>query len=151
MPLSLRAVAGELQTLGDGMTAYLNPTTGELQTLTELDDVDPDAPGLPTWQRETAASARDIRGSCEWVQLPGQFDLDAYRMMARFCGTVPGAAGERLESAIRGSEAFRRFRSTVERLGLEDDWFAFRDRTYERHAADWLTAHGIPFEPDGAT
>lgn len=148
MPASLRDVARELQMLGDDMTAYVNLTTGEVLTLTELDDVDPDAPGLPEWQRAAATSARDTRASGDWVELPTQVDLDEYTMMSRFCGTIPGEAGERLEDAIRGSGAFRRFRITVERLGLVDDWYAFRDRTYTSHAEDWLTARGIPFERD---
>ena len=47
--------------------------------------------------------------------------------------------------AIHGAGAFRTFRSVIRRLGIEDDWFHFRQTAFEDIAKEWLEANDIPF------
>jgi hypothetical protein len=53
---------------------------------------------------------------------------------------------DELLDAIHGAGAFRSFRSTIRRLGIEDEWFAFRQSAFEEIAKDWLEAHDISYQ-----
>ena len=54
----------------------------------------------------------------------------------------------RLIRAIQGRGAFRRFRDTVERLGLLNEWYEFRDNCYRERAVSWCHGHNISFVDD---
>lgn len=56
------------------------------------------------------------------------------------------AQREEICDSIRGSVAFRLFKSTIRRLGIEDSWFAFKRRTLEDMARNWLVQHGLQIE-----
>jgi len=47
--------------------------------------------------------------------------------------------------AIRGRGAFRYFKDSIHRLGIQQDWYDFRTAAFERIAADWLDEHGVPY------
>ena len=47
--------------------------------------------------------------------------------------------------ALRGRGAFRMFKSTVHRLGIEQDWCRHRDAAFERIAKAWLEANGVAY------
>jgi hypothetical protein len=49
---------------------------------------------------------------------------------------------------IRGSGAFRRFKDTVYRYGIEKDWFRFKDEAYKEIAVSWLTSYGFDYADD---
>jgi hypothetical protein len=59
---------------------------------------------------------------------------------------------ERLDQAIRGRGAFRRFKDLIYNQGIEDEWHAFRTRSMEQIVLRWLNDHGIPWRrsDDGA-
>ena len=67
--------------------------------------------------------------------------------MKNFCNTI-ATEQERgqLLDAIQGKGAFRMFRSTVDRLGLKDQWFAYRHSALEQVAREWLEHKNIPYE-----
>jgi len=66
--------------------------------------------------------------------------------MKRFCQSLDdGPARERLFDAIHGRGAFRMFKNEVHRLGIQDDWYSYRDDALKRIAADFLEEHGIPY------
>ncbi|HNT44737.1 MAG TPA: UPF0158 family protein, partial [Syntrophorhabdaceae bacterium] len=52
---------------------------------------------------------------------------------------------EDLLYTIDGRGAFRRFKDAIHRLGIEKDWFKYRDGRLKELAVDWLKANGIPF------
>ena len=135
----------------DEMTSYLNRKTGEVVTVGDeyfraLEFGDEGGPRAD-WEQKEMELARAVQASDDYVALPDRFEIDEYRMMERFawsCGDP--AASERLDRAVRGRGAFRRFKDTVRELGLHEDWYAYRDRGYERVAIDWCDAHGVEYE-----
>lgn len=147
--ITLKAVAGELQILDATSTGYLHRRTGEVVIVQQEDArhaEDPDDASLPDWHREMLATVREVLAGDEWLELPSRFDIDPYRIMERFCFSIaPDEGGERLQQAIQGSGAFRRFRDEVSRLGLEERWYAHQDQAYRRIVARWLEGHEIPF------
>ena len=67
----------------------------------------------------------------------------------KFAYTVEDEAiSDELQGAIHGAGAFRCFKDRVHRRGIEDQWYAFRDRCYRRLAIDWCQANRIEREPE---
>lgn len=154
LPVSLRAVAAEMDVPNDEWTAYLNRRTGELITVTdeEAQAVEDEAAAeeLPDWQTEQLPKVREALASDDFLALPSKIDINEYGIMKRFCGQVedPGLR-EDLLRAIHGSGAFGRFKTLVHHRGMIDAWHAFRDRAVEDIAAEWLQANGIPYTREG--
>ncbi|MDR2849967.1 MAG: hypothetical protein LBW77_05440 [Verrucomicrobiota bacterium] len=85
-----------------------------------------------------------VRHRDEYLDLPDQYEIHDYAIMESFVSDCEDARDrEKLENAIRGSGAFRRFNSTVIRLGLEEAWYAFRGQTYQSIARKWLKSHNL--------
>jgi hypothetical protein len=148
--VSLKQVVEEIELLlNEAWTAYLNLRTGETYTVTEEEELhldEPDDPGLPDWRRKTRAKAREIYDSTDWIALPTKRELGEYDIMARFCECIENEdRREALLDAIHGRGAFQRFKRLVHRYGIQQQWYAFRDREIERTVADWLEAEGIPY------
>jgi len=120
--------------------AYLNVKTGA--TYTDLGDefsYDEDESDKET--------LREIEESEDWIALPTKQDLDEYRIMEDFCGSLPeGGTRNRLEDVIHGKGAFRRFKDVVHRTNSQDQWYAFRDERLKREIADWLDQEKIPYQ-----
>jgi len=66
--------------------------------------------------------------------------------MEQFANSVDDEeASDELLTALHGRGAFRYFKDTVRRLGIQQDWYRFRDEAFREIARDWLEAKGIPF------
>jgi hypothetical protein len=55
------------------------------------------------------------------------------------------AISTELLGKIHGSGDFRRFKDTIYRRGIEDQWFPFRQKAFEEIAIDWLEENGIAY------
>jgi hypothetical protein len=132
-------------------TSYLNPKSGEIVTVTDedralIEDQDLDEEDLPEWQRESLPKMRAVLESGDFLALPDKFDIHEWAIMERFSNSqVRATWRDELLDAIHGAGAFRSFRSAIRRLGIEDDWFRFRQSEFEEIAKDWLEAHDISF------
>ena len=150
---SLREVIFEMDALSDQCTAYLNPKTGELITITEQDlDAlrhadDPNM--LAPWQLEILPKIREVVESDDFLPMSGKYEIHEWDIMRRFCNSVEDVnQREDLLDAISRPGAFRYFRDTIRRFGIEKGWYRFRDEAMKRIAIDWLEEHGIPYEQD---
>lgn len=80
----------------------------------------------------------------EYIALPGQYEIDEYSMMEEFIENLPeGRNQEELYDVIRGRGAFRRFKDEVCELGLEQKWYKYRDKAFEKLAREWCDENGI--------
>lgn len=147
----LRDVLDEMELSSDEATAYINRKTGELITLT--DEIlalaeDPDAAvDAPQWQKDILPKAREVLASEDFLPLPGKFEIHEWSIMERFARSVTDAAeSEELDSALHGRGAFRRFKDAMQRLGIVDEWYRFRDAALEEIAVEFLEAHGIAYD-----
>jgi hypothetical protein len=147
--VALKDLLDAMEFQSDETSGYLHRPTGRVVSVSadairaaEADDdglVDP----------AELAEARDIlTNGGDYLHLPDRFEVDEYRMMERFAAGLadPSAQGELLGS-LRGRGAFRRFKDAAHRLGLADEWYAYRDSEYEELARAWCEVHGIPLEP----
>ena len=106
---------------------------------------------VPDWQKEELEIARAIVADAgeRFVEAPEKFEFHEYRQMERFIGTVEDAgAGEQLLRAIKGKGAFRYFKDTVNRLGLREQWFQYRDEALKKFVVEWAEANNVPYEDD---
>ena len=80
----------------------------------------------------------------DYIPLPGQYDINEYRIMEEFIYELPeGKNRDVLERAIQGRGAFRRFKDRLFDLNLEQKWYDYRDRAYERIAKKWCEKYNI--------
>jgi len=147
--VSLRDFVGEMQMLSDDRHAYLNKVTGELITISD-DDVamaeSDEADELLEWQDELVEAAKKVLSSDEYLEIPSAFDIHEYEIMERFCLSFPDEKiSDVLLGKIRGSGAFRRFKDTIYRYGIEKEWFRFRDEAYKEIAISWLEEKGFAY------
>ena len=93
----------------------------------------------PEWQHDLIREAAHILEDDEdrYAALPSKFDIDEYQMMEKFALSVDDRISSRILSAIKGKGAFRRFKDTVARFGIEEDWYKFRDKKCKELAIDW--------------
>ena len=149
--VSLKDVVDAIDLPNNEWISYLNPKTGEIVTVTDEDrhlveDEGLDEQDLPDWQRESLPKIREALESGDFVELPNQFEIHEWAIMERFSsGQASAARREELLDTIHGAGAFRSFRSAIRRLGIEDEWFQFRQSAFEEIAKDWLEAHDVSF------
>lgn len=74
---------------------------------------------------------------------------EQYRWMERFVSSLTDRAlAAKLAQAIRGRQAFHRFRSTLgEHPGGNHKWLAFRTNQLTEHILSWFAAHGLVLMP----
>ena len=76
-----------------------------------------------------------------YIPLPDQYEIYEYHMIEAFAYS----RNDRLVGAITGRGAFRRFKDAVDRLGLSEEWYEFRDNCYRERAVSWCRGNGIRF------
>ncbi|MBB6731372.1 UPF0158 family protein [Cohnella zeiphila] len=142
-PVKLEDLIGGMEIQFDEQSNYLNVETGEVVTVSHetLRAAEEDEPfdHLPDWMQEDIKVAIDVLENFEnYKSLPTKFEINEYEMIEDFSYQL---ANERHSSvlldAIRGRGAFRRFKDKVYDLGIEKDWYAFRDERYRQIAIDW--------------
>jgi len=148
--VSLSSVAGGLEEVDYESHVYLNRATGELVTIRdeEIQMVEqgrlPD--DLPDWQQDMVQMTAEVLASKEYLELPTKFEIDEYTIMERFCMSADSDwLADELLGKIRGSGAFRRFKDTIIRHGIADQWYAYRQRAFEEIAVGWLEENGIAY------
>lgn len=79
-----------------------------------------------------------------WLRFDRTGSRDGWHDMAAFAGRQPDTAlRERLERAIEGRGAFRRFRDVVHEAGLAEQWYLFADDRQRGRARDFLASEGV--------
>ena len=106
---------------------------------------------MPDWQKEEVETARTIvdHDGDRFIDPPGKFEFNEYRHMERFIGALTDAkAAEELWRAIKGHGAFRHFKDTLYRLGIQNQWFGYRDEAMKEFVIRWAEANNVPYEDD---
>lgn len=131
--VKLQDVVDALEYQSDTLAAYIDLDAAEVRTLFLEDFVG---------QEEYERSLREFE-SCNSLMLPRSEELDDYGVMRSFAFMQEGAAGDRLKRAVEGRGAFKRFKGEVAKLGIGEDWLAFRDESRAETARDFLEANGV--------
>lgn len=172
MPIvvSLRDLVDELQTLSHESHVYLKKSTGKVVSISdedfemvrnmeEFDEIEEENDNVETINAadrffdveiEFFQDVKNILAmDDDYLTLLSKFDIDEYEIIERFCLSVSDKKiGDMLLGKIRGSGAFRRFKDTMYRYGVEENWFRFRDEAYKEIAIAWLENHGFAYVDD---
>jgi hypothetical protein len=130
--LDLNMVANEFDMVNSETYLFYNRETGEYDFYNEYMDMEDDNP---------EKYEDDI-----WIAAPNQRDLDEYSIMENFIDTVPDLQKKELLSVvIEGRGAFRRFKDTLYRVDLVDEWYSFKHNAFVEIARQWCERHGIDY------
>jgi aminoglycoside 6'-N-acetyltransferase I len=132
--LDLVKVAGEFEVISEDNWLFYNIETGEFDFYMDPTcfDVDDD------WEK--------FEEDC-WISCPSQQDLREYDIMTNFADTVTDLhKRELLSVALRGRGAFRRFKDTLHRIGIIDEWYDFKQNAFIEIAREWCEKNNIEYE-----
>lgn len=131
--VKLSDVAEHIEMACNGTDTFYNELTGEFYWYSDFGDRDD----------------RDLDEEEGWLRLPSQRDVNEYSIMSDFADAVKNPRQcEQLNIALSGKGAFRRFKDAVDRGGVAEAWYSFRDRRYLEFARDWCEEEQIPYDPD---
>ncbi|HUA85878.1 MAG TPA: UPF0158 family protein [Bryobacteraceae bacterium] len=147
--IHLNDIIDALEMQFDESVSYLDLDAGQVVTVYEellrkAEEPSDEEPDLPDWQKDEWAIAKRIVSTDRFTPLPTKFDVHEWGIMQEFSRAAE-SAGVRAElsRAIHGGGAFRNFKDTVRRLGIESAWFAFRTDALRQIAVDWCEENQI--------
>lgn len=132
MKVDLDKILDALEMVNEDSQAYFNSDTGEIEWLSSF---------LDSSEYENMSDRIEFGN---FISLPTKYDIHEYRIMEDFIYSLPsGEAQNKLYQAIKGKGAFRRFKDTVIYLGVDKDWYSFRDEAYKNIALEWCKENGL--------
>ena len=147
--VSLRDVIEALDLQSDELRSYLDPASGEIVTFSEEEAHIAESgqwETAPEWMQDDLPKIKRALEDEQMLALPDRIDIDEWRMMQDFAELEEQCrCRAELLSAVHGSGAFRHFKQTIERLGLEQSWYRYREAAFEQVAKDWLEENKIPY------
>ena len=138
----------------DEYRQFLNKETGvvvsvsnEELSIAEDSEEDDVFSQYPDWQREAIQQALDIDLNWEnYIELPNKWEVDEYHIMEQFCDSLDNEKiATTLFSVISGKGAFRRFKDTVQRYGIENRWYSYREEALKKIALSWCEQNNISY------
>ena len=149
--IQLRAIVDALEIQGDEIKSYLNRQTGEVVTLSneEMSAAEDGAAveDFPEWQQELIRHAIAILETDYYLRLPDQFQIHEWSIMRDFCDSVQDERlREELLDKIHGKGAFRHFKDSLYRHGIEKRWFRFYNEALQQIARNWLVKNDIAYQ-----
>ena len=150
-PVKLSEIIDAIELQSDEMAAYLNRRTGEIITISDeevraAEEGDP-LEDYPEWQRDNIRIAGEfLANEDDYFALPTKYDLNEYQIMEEFVLSLKDRrASELLYTSIKGKGAFRRFKDTLHRLQLAEEWYTYRDAALRQVAIDWCESNQVQF------
>jgi len=131
--LDLNVAAEEFETVSTGIDTFYNKKTGEFDFY-----IDEDCTGI-------YIDANKFKDKA-WVAVPSQQEFGEYHIMVDFVNTVSDPhKNELLCVALEGPGAFRRFKDTLHRVDLANEWYAFRREAFVEIARRWCEENKIKY------
>jgi len=132
LPVDLEELAMLLEGDGFGGGGRIDRQTGEIWTEAAIEYAEEQGEDLDTDDED------------RWLWVGPEGSADGYRDMQAFIATVTDPSrADRLEIAIDGNGAFRRFKDVLGRWPEElERWFAYSEERQRGRARTWLTDAG---------
>lgn len=136
----------------DELQSFIHLKSGEICLISEgaISIAEDEDGSYPEWQKEDIKTAKDyLENSNDYLSLPSQHDANEYQMMEDFASNLEDEkmAGQLLIS-LRGKGAFRRFKDSVILLGIDNEWYSFRDERYKQFTIEWCKENEINLKDD---
>lgn len=138
MLVQLDTIIQGIEMAGDGTDIFLNVQTNELEYINDF--------VLSIEEKEKITNKIDKNWE-DYKRLPTMYERNDYGIMERFIWKLPeGEMQDELEYAIRGKGAFRMFKSTIYRYGIEEEWYEYKDNAYREMAIQWCKENELEYE-----
>lgn len=136
MKIKLDVILDAIEMADDNYTYFLDLETGESMFL-----ADELITGLDNEGLEDEIDENPER----YLRLPTKFEIHEYHIMEEFIWTLNGERADKLECAIRGRDAFRRFKDMVDRMEISQQWYDFQAKYYRKLSIEWCGEHGLEY------
>ena len=119
-----------------------------LDVIDAIDTINEDETYFYSIQDEEIVYALDDGADEEFfIPLPTKQEVNDYQNMVNFTETIEDdKKRDWFENAIHGKGAFRRFRATLERFGMETEWYDYLEACHRELAIEWCEQHGIVYD-----
>ncbi len=136
MRIQIKTIVDCLEMSNDDWEQFLNTQTGEIVSLSSGFSAEADE-----------ELAEEIENSDYYVRLPNQFDIHEWEIMESFSLAMPlKSIREQLLDSIHGQKAFRRFKVTLNRLGIAEDYYDYRTLAFYKIAENWCKENNIIYK-----
>ncbi|MDD4781214.1 MAG: UPF0158 family protein, partial [Tissierellia bacterium] len=152
MKVNVKEVAEKLDMLFDGYLYFLDKRTGEIFEIEEgylgiaeeIDEYD-NFDGYRDWEKNIIQSAiKFFQEEMYYISLPSK--IHEYQIMEDFIDSLTNTSHiDRLERAITGKGAFRRFKDTINYLGIEKKWYDFKRKALEKIVIEWCNDNDLEY------
>lgn len=143
--IPLKIVIDAVEMAEDEWNQYLDIETMEVVSLPSFpfaDDLDE--------EDEELSELIEEEWNVRFFGLPSKFEIHEYSIMEQFIWSLPsGHIQDVLENAIRGRGAFRRFKDSIIRYGIEQSWYDYQQEAYREIAIEWCEGNGFGYVEDG--
>jgi len=131
----------------DEQETLINITTGEIFFLRNevLSIVENEETDYPEWMDlEIEQTKEYLKDPDNFIPAPDKDEVGEYGIMEQFAVSQENQGQkEKLLIALQGKGAFRRFKGTINFLGIEKQWYAFRDEKFKNFALEWCEFNDI--------
>jgi hypothetical protein len=156
-PAKLSDLILALEMPSEEFRTYFDRKTGavvlvEETMLSRLEDgEEEDLDDLAEWRKVEYEVAKEIvsdNGS-RFIPPPDKFEFHEYRVMEEFIRSMDDdEAADQLWQAIKGRGAFRYFKDTLHRLGIQQSWYDYLDEAQRKFVIEWAEENNVAFEDD---
>jgi hypothetical protein len=149
--VKLKDIIEEMEIQFEESRSLLNIKTGELVLVTseDLRAAEDEKPfdHLPEWEQENRMVAIDVVENFEnYIELPTKYEINEYEIMEEFCLTISDLRKQDiLLKAIKGKGVFRRFKDKIIDLGIEEQWYRFRNDCFKQIAINWCQDSNVNY------
>ena len=135
MKVKLSDIIDSIEMMNQYSECFLDKETGEIEWVSDMT--------MTQEEQEEIYDRLDVQGC---YRRPTSFDIGYDVIRGYFVNALSGSTYDRLASAIQGKGAFRRFKDTVNHLGIAQEWYDFQAAAYKQKAAIWCEENGIEYE-----
>jgi hypothetical protein len=148
--LALEMPSEEFRTYFDRKTGAV--VSVEATMLSSLEDgEEEDLEDCAEWQKEEFQIAREIVSDdgSRFLLPPDKFEFHEYRVMEEFIESIDDdESANQLGRAIKGRGAFRYFKDTLYRLGIQQSWYDYLEEAQREFVIEWAKENNVAFEDD---
>jgi len=130
--ISLKEAAEQFEMIGPETHLFYNTETGEFNFYSD-------------WMDDSEDEFDEFEDEM-WIAAPSQYEIGEYDIMVEFAEAVTDPRkNELLCVALGGRGSFRRFKDTLHRVDLLDEWYQFKHEAFVRIARRWCEENGIEY------
>ncbi|OGO93619.1 MAG: hypothetical protein A2Y17_00740 [Clostridiales bacterium GWF2_38_85] len=156
LKINLKELVEQMDFMHDEWSYFVKKTTGKIisvqdRYLSSADDTEEElAIEILKWERDEIKVAEDIlRNFGDYIPLPDKYLWDEYSIMEKFSENFPdGHISECLCISISGKGAFRRFKDTINRHGIAEKWYLFKETALTEFAKKWCKENELEWTED---